>query len=126
MSSTRRAFVIMPFGGKKAANGVVIDFDAVYRELLAPTITATGLTPYRADADRRGGSIHVDICQHLFLPQTARNRPSPRGMEGLCPVAGARDVSPRPAGMHRLASQRESARLQIKSVLILQQRAGDG
>jgi tetratricopeptide (TPR) repeat protein len=66
--STRRAFVIMPFGNK-TADGTVIDFDAVYKELLAPAITAAGLAPHRADADRRGGSIHVDMFQDLLLAE---------------------------------------------------------
>jgi tetratricopeptide (TPR) repeat protein len=69
MSSTRRAFVIMPFGEKKAADGTVINFNAVYRELLAPAITAAGLAPHRADADRRGGSIHLDMFQDLLLAE---------------------------------------------------------
>ena len=69
MSSARRAFVIMPFGEKKAADGTVIDFNAVYRELLAPAITAAGLAPHRADADRRGGSIHLDMFQDLLLAE---------------------------------------------------------
>jgi tetratricopeptide (TPR) repeat protein len=67
--STRRAFVVMPFGKKTAADGTVIDFDAVYRELLAPAINAAGLAPHRADADRRGGSIHLDMFQDLLLAE---------------------------------------------------------
>jgi tetratricopeptide (TPR) repeat protein len=67
--STRRAFVIMPFGKKTAADGTVIDFDAVYKEFLAPAITAAGLAPHRADADRRGGSIHADMFQDLLLAE---------------------------------------------------------
>ena len=31
MTFTRRAFVIMPFGEKKAPDGTAIDFDAVYQ-----------------------------------------------------------------------------------------------
>ena len=69
MSSSRRAFVIMPFGKKKAADRTVIDFDAVYKEFLAPAITAAGLAPHRADADRRGGSIHLDMFQDLLLAE---------------------------------------------------------
>jgi hypothetical protein len=68
-TSTHRAFIIMPFGEKKAADGTVIDFDAVYRELLAPAITAAGLGPHRADANRRGGSIHLDMFQDLLLAE---------------------------------------------------------
>jgi tetratricopeptide (TPR) repeat protein len=69
MSSTRRAFVIMPFGEKKAADGTMIDFDAVYKEFLAPAVTAAGLAPHRADADRRSGSIHLDMFQDLLLAE---------------------------------------------------------
>ena len=45
MTSTRRAFVIMPFGEKKAPDGTAIDFDAVYQDLFAtvPVVwTASG------------------------------------------------------------------------------------
>ena len=69
MTSTRRAFVIMPFGEKKAADGTAIDFDAVYQDLFAPAIAAAGLMPHRADADRRGGSIHLDMFQDLLLAE---------------------------------------------------------
>jgi hypothetical protein len=69
MSSSRRAFVIMPFGEKKAADGTAIDFNLVYSELLAPAIRAAGLAPHRADADRRGGSIHLDMFQDLLLAE---------------------------------------------------------
>jgi hypothetical protein len=37
-------FVLMPFGKKADASGKLIDFDAVYRELFAPAISAAGLT----------------------------------------------------------------------------------
>ena len=69
MPSIRRAFVVMPFGKKKAPDGVEIDFDAIYADLLAPAITAAGLAPHRADADRRGGSIHLDMFQDLLLAE---------------------------------------------------------
>jgi tetratricopeptide (TPR) repeat protein len=69
VTSTRRAFVIMPFGEKKAPDGTAIDFDAVYQDLFAPAITAAGLMPHRADADRRGGSIHLDMFQDLLLAE---------------------------------------------------------
>ena len=40
MTSARRAFVIMPFGEKKAPDGTAVDFDGVYRGLFAPAIAA--------------------------------------------------------------------------------------
>ncbi|MGO4513328.1 tetratricopeptide repeat-containing protein [Bradyrhizobium sp. 2TAF36] len=69
MTSASRAFVIMPFGKKKGLDGNEIDFDAVYSLLLSPAISAVGLTPHRADADRRGGSIHSDMFQDLLLAE---------------------------------------------------------
>jgi tetratricopeptide (TPR) repeat protein len=69
MSSTRRAFVIMPFGRKNVPDGAEIDFDAVYARLLAPAVKAAGLQPHRADAERRGGSIHADMFQELLLAE---------------------------------------------------------
>ena len=69
MSSARRAFVIMPFGKKKLPDGTEVDCDDIYKRLLAPAITAAGLEPHRADADRRGGSIHLDMFQDLLLAE---------------------------------------------------------
>lgn len=69
MTSGSRAFVIMPFGKKKDPNGNEIDFDKIYDQLLSPAISASGLTPHRADADRRGGSIHADMFQDLLLAE---------------------------------------------------------
>lgn len=59
----------MPFGTKKAPDGTEVDFDDVYERLLAPAIEAAGLAPHRADADRRGGSIHLDMFQELLLAE---------------------------------------------------------
>jgi tetratricopeptide (TPR) repeat protein len=69
MSAARRAFVIMPFGKKKLADGTEVDCDDIYKRLLEPAIVATGLKPHRADADRRGGSIHLDMFQDLLLAE---------------------------------------------------------
>ena len=54
-------FVLMPFGRKLDAGGLVIDFDGIYRELIAPSIRAVGLEPVRADEDLSGGIIHQPI-----------------------------------------------------------------
>jgi tetratricopeptide (TPR) repeat protein len=59
----------MPFGKKSGPNGIEIDFDVVYRDLLAPAVETAGLYPHRADADRRGGSIHADMFQDLLLAE---------------------------------------------------------
>ena len=31
-------FILMPFGVKSAPDGITVDFDAVYRELIAPAV----------------------------------------------------------------------------------------
>ena len=65
----QRAFIVMPFGHKKAADGTEVDFDSVYSEDLKPAAEAAGLAPHRADAERRGGSIHADMFQDLLLSE---------------------------------------------------------
>ena len=51
-------FVLMPFGRKPSIAGGIIDFDAVYQDLIAPAITEAGLEPLRADEEMTGGIIH--------------------------------------------------------------------
>lgn len=59
-------FVLMPFG-RKAVGSVMVDFDAVYRELIAPSVAAAGLTPLRADEEQGGGMIHKQMFERLLL-----------------------------------------------------------
>ena len=60
-------FVLMPFGQKPNAKGVVVDFDAVYAELIRPSIEAAGLEAIRADEERLGGVIHKAMFERLIL-----------------------------------------------------------
>ncbi|MGD2114277.1 MAG: hypothetical protein PVG07_04435, partial [Acidobacteriota bacterium] len=60
-------FVLMPFGEKPDAAGAVIDFDAVYEELIRPAVEAAGLEPLRADEERVGGIIHKPMFERLVL-----------------------------------------------------------
>src|SRR5690349_13257066 len=64
-------FVLMPFGKKPAANGMVVDFDAVYAEMIAPAIGAAGLEPLRADHELAGGMIHKPMYERLILCEYA-------------------------------------------------------
>jgi hypothetical protein len=50
-------FVLMPFGRKPDANGRVVDFDAVYLEVIRPAVEDAGLEPIRADEETQGGSF---------------------------------------------------------------------
>jgi len=60
-------FVLMPFGQKPGAGGAVIDFDAVYYDLIKPAVDAVGLTPLRADEEQAGGIIHKPMFERLIL-----------------------------------------------------------
>ena len=64
-------FVLMPFGRKPATGGAVIDFDAVYSEIIAPAIADSGLEPLRADEEQAGGIIHKPMFERLVLCEYA-------------------------------------------------------
>jgi MAP3K TRAFs-binding domain len=64
-------FVLMPFGKKPGTSGAMIDFDAVYRDLIAPAIEGAGLEPLRADEEMAGGIIHKPMFERLILCEYA-------------------------------------------------------
>lgn len=64
-------FVLMPFGKKPDATGAMIDFDAVYRDLIAPAIEEAGLESLRADEEMTGGIIHKPMFERLILCEFA-------------------------------------------------------
>ena len=64
-------FVLMPFGKKPDAAGVIVDFDAVYKELIAPAITDAGMEPLRADEEMSGGIIHKPMFERLIFCEYA-------------------------------------------------------
>ncbi|UOY00191.1 TRAFs-binding domain-containing protein [Blastococcus sp. PRF04-17] len=61
----------MPFGRKADGTGATIDFDAVYRDLIAPAVRAAGLEPLRADEEVTGGIIHKPMFERLILCEYA-------------------------------------------------------
>ena len=64
-------FVLMPFGRKPDAAGQVLDFDAIYEELVRPAVEDGGLEPIRADEERFGGVIHKAMFERLVLCEYA-------------------------------------------------------
>src|SRR5919198_763527 len=64
-------FVLMPFGQKPSPSGKLIDFDAVYQELIAPAVEAAGMVPIRADEEMTGGIIHKPMFERLILCEYA-------------------------------------------------------
>jgi tetratricopeptide (TPR) repeat protein len=60
-------FVLMPFGKKPDVSGNLVDFDAVYHDLIAPAIREAELEPIRADAEMFGGIIHKPMFERLIF-----------------------------------------------------------
>ena len=61
-------FVLMPFGRKQAPDSnLIIDFDAVYTDIIKPAIEDAGLEPLRADEEMTGGVIHKPMFERLIL-----------------------------------------------------------
>lgn len=67
MSTRPHAFVAMPFGSKPGADGKLIDFNLIYRDLIAPALEAAGFEVFRADQEIRAGDIRVDMFQELLM-----------------------------------------------------------
>src|SRR6202171_5380319 len=60
-------FVLMPFGKKPVGSGSMVDFDAVYTDLIAPAIDEAGLDSLRADQELTGGIIQKPMFERLIL-----------------------------------------------------------
>lgn len=62
-----KCFVIMPYGSKAdPVNGVTIEFDAVYNELIWPAVTGLGLQCVRSDQVSEAGLIQQDMIRHIL------------------------------------------------------------
>src|SRR5688572_27790031 len=61
------AFVIMPFGKKKGADGSIYDFNVIYTQLIKPTLEGAGFESFRADEESSSGDILTDMFQELLL-----------------------------------------------------------
>jgi len=64
-------FILMPFGKKPTGDGRVVNFDAVYKELIKPAVVDAGLDPLRADEEITGGIIHKAMFERLVLCEYA-------------------------------------------------------
>ncbi|NET59282.1 MAG: hypothetical protein F6K47_25025 [Symploca sp. SIO2E6] len=61
------AFVVMPFGKKQRRDGVWIDFNSIYQDLIKPALEEAGFEPFRADEESSSGDILTDMFQELLL-----------------------------------------------------------
>jgi hypothetical protein len=69
--SNELCFVLMPFGRKQDAAGNWIEFESVYRDLIAPAIKDVGLDAIRADQEVLGEGKHKPMFERLVLCQFA-------------------------------------------------------
>lgn len=65
------AFVIMPFGQKRGADGQLYDFNVIYRDLIKPALEEAGFEAFRADEETVAGDILTDMFQELLLADLA-------------------------------------------------------
>ena len=67
MTKAPLCFILMPFGVKTNADGLMINFDRVYQDLIAPAVRDAELEPIRADQEVSGGIIHKPMFERLIL-----------------------------------------------------------
>jgi tetratricopeptide (TPR) repeat protein len=60
-------FILMPFGKKPNPDKSMVDFDAIYSQLIAPAVEAADLEPLRADQETTSGIIHKPMFERLVL-----------------------------------------------------------
>lgn len=60
-------FVLMPFGTKTDDAGRLIEFDAIYRDIIQPAVNDADMEPIRADEENVGGIIHKPMFERLML-----------------------------------------------------------
>ena len=60
-------FILMPFGVKTGSEGITVDFNGIYRDLIAPAVVAAQLEPLRADQETNSGIIHKPMFERLIL-----------------------------------------------------------
>ncbi|GIG22716.1 hypothetical protein Cch01nite_34400 [Cellulomonas chitinilytica] len=63
--------MLMPFRATRDSDGQLVDFAAVYRQLIIPAIEAAGMSPVRADEDLTGGIFHKTMFEQLVLCEFA-------------------------------------------------------
>jgi len=69
--SRPHAFVIMPFGKKTGLDNTLIDFNAIYQDLIKPALEQAGFEAFRADEETTTGDILTDMFQELLLADLA-------------------------------------------------------
>jgi O-acetyl-ADP-ribose deacetylase (regulator of RNase III) len=67
----KTAFIIMPYGKRKDAEGNEIDFDLIYRDVIQEPLEDLGFEPLRCDEIEQAGSIHEDMFKLIATAEVA-------------------------------------------------------
>jgi O-acetyl-ADP-ribose deacetylase (regulator of RNase III) len=67
----KTAFIIMPYGKVKDADGNEIDFELVYKDIIQEPVEAMGFKPLRCDEIQKAGSIHEDMFMRIATDDLA-------------------------------------------------------
>ncbi len=70
------AFVAMSFGIKPNHDGVPVDFDRVFAQLIRPAVEDAGCEVFRADEEPRAGDIRTDMFQELLVADLTLDNPN--------------------------------------------------
>jgi len=70
-NTSRRCFVIMPYGIRRDADGNEINFDLVYEDVIKEPAISAGLEPQRCDEIQTSGSIHRDMFERIARDEVA-------------------------------------------------------
>lgn len=66
MISQQPCLVLMPFGRKNDPSGMLVDFDAVYSELIKPAVSSAGMDAIRLDELTFTGLISAEVFERLI------------------------------------------------------------
>src|SRR5215211_233227 len=78
LMSRRLCYVLLPFGKKSLKDDLIIDFDIVYQDLVAPAIYEAGLDAFRIDKQQieltdRASFESFILCQYAIVDLTIAN-----------------------------------------------------
>jgi hypothetical protein len=71
MSHRAVCFVMMPYGKKRYAPKLFIDFEHIYSEIIAPAVADAGLDCVRADKEHGAGFVHKLMYERLVISEYA-------------------------------------------------------
>jgi uncharacterized protein DUF4071 len=120
--SRESCFVLTAFGRKQGAAGSWIEFDSVYRDLIAPAIKDAGLDAVRADREELGGVTHEPMFERLVLSRYALADLTAADANALYALGARHAVRPRSTVLLFAAGERLP--IDVRGLLCIPYRVG--